>query len=178
VHSTITIEHDPPGSVRKWKRGDQKYTALYDHRGRLHRLLNSTTHEEVPAESQTFKRLADGNRGKRFKEVYLAPDYNVVLVHKKTAGGYAGVRTWSSYPSKVEFERWYVKSGRQEYDIVAQNVTEAEALRLCERTPLRNLVRAAVEDATDPEGIVHPEIARMKMMTVMVARRGQLAPIY
>ncbi len=179
---TIHIQPDPPSVVRKFKRNGDTYTAIYRPVETLYRLFNEATHEEVPATSQTFKRLADGNRGDRFKEIHVAPGYVVVLAYKRSpadrhADAYAGVRTWTPYPSKVEFERWYAKDGRKEYDIVAQNVSEAEAIRLCQQTPLRNMVRAAVADATDKDGFIHSGIARMKMMTVMLARGGNLIPI-
>lgn len=174
------IERDPPKcSVKKYIRADHQYVAFYKPDGTLWRLLNSTKHYEVPANSQTFKRLSDSNRGGKFTFVGdNSEEYHVVLAYNKDAGGYAGVRTWTPYPSKAEFDEWYGRVGRKEFDIVAQGVDEDYAVTLCERAPLRSHVRAVIEDSTNPEtGIVNLEIAKMKMMTVMLARRGNIMPI-
>ena len=166
----IEIERNPPrSSVRKFTRAGDNYTALYDPNGTLARLMNTATHQEVPAESQTFRRLADNNRGGKFKEVSYKP-YTVVLQYNKAAGAYAGVRTISAFDSKKEFDAWWIKSGRNEYLLAASGVNEAEAQRLCQQQPLHNLVRAVVSDATDRRtGRVHLELAQMRMMTVALA---------
>lgn len=162
-------------SVRKFVRDGKAYTALYDTHGRLIRLFVDG-HHEVPAESKTFRRLAADNRGGRFVEVPYE-QYIVVLAYNANAGGYSGVRTWSAYDSKAEFDEWYRKEGTAEYDIVAAGVTERRAIQLCQQTPLRNYVRAAVAEATGPDGLVNTEIAQMKMFEVMLVRGGRLAPI-
>jgi hypothetical protein len=55
-------------STQKFVRNGQKYLALYEG-DKLVRLLNTTKEEEVPSYTQTFRRLADGNRGNKFKAI-------------------------------------------------------------------------------------------------------------
>ncbi len=169
----------PKHPVKKFIRTGHEYVALYKPNGSLMRLINTTTHQEVPANSQTFTRLADNNRGGKFTFVGdNSEDYHVVLAYNKKSGGYAGVRLHESYSSKADFEDWYKRVGSKEFDIVAQGVDEDYAVTLCERTPLRSHVRAAIEEATDSEtGVANLELAQMRMMTVMIARRGNIMPI-
>lgn len=50
--------------ISKFARNGQTYTAEYEN-DRLVRLKNETTGENIPPDTKTFRRLADGNRGNR-----------------------------------------------------------------------------------------------------------------
>ena len=164
------IEQNPPrSSVKKFTRDGDEYTAFYDPSGVLMRLLNENTHREIPAISQTFRRLADNNRGDKFRPV-AHDEYIVVLAYNKAAGGYAGVRTWSPYSSKTEFDAWFKSIGHKDHEVVDEGVTEDRAIEICSQTRGRNYLRAALDEATDRRtGRVNPELARMRMMTVALA---------
>src|SRR3989344_990131 len=74
--------------TKKFVRGGHDYVDFYNPEGALKRLINATTHEEIPSGSQTFKRLANNNRGGKFKPVEGTEEYIVVLAYKKGVGGY------------------------------------------------------------------------------------------
>jgi hypothetical protein len=66
----------PRSSVKKFIRGMKgfegpsaycEYDALYDLAGKLVMLTNRTRGEVIPPHTQTFRRLADNNRGNKFK---------------------------------------------------------------------------------------------------------------
>jgi|SRR3989338_2569931 len=164
--------------VREFVRNNVRYVGFFE-KGVLIRLISCKTHQDVPRESQSFRRLADGNRGGKFKELPEREEHIVVLAYSERAGGYAGIRTWTPYPSKAEFDTWYGEHGHKEYDIVAQGVDEDTAVELCQRTPLLSHVRATIEESTDPDtGRVNLELAEMRMFSIMVARRGRVMPVY
>ena len=95
--------------------------------------------------------------------------YQVVLQYTKVAGGYAGVRTRTSFASKAEFDTWWLGNVNQK--IVEEDVTDERAIALCQQTPLESLVGAAISDATNPEtGRVNLAIAEMKLQTGLLAR--------
>lgn len=48
-------------------KGGQSYTASYSGSGELVHLFNKTTGKEIPWNTKTFRLLADGNRGEKFK---------------------------------------------------------------------------------------------------------------
>ena len=53
----------------KFTRHGQKYTAMYLPDGGLFELTNDTKGVVVPRDTQTFRRLADHNRGGKFQPV-------------------------------------------------------------------------------------------------------------
>lgn len=107
-------------------------------------------------------------------------EYIVALRYTKAAGGYAGVVTWTPFPSKAEFDKWFEEMGNKDQEVVEEGITDARAIELSQRTPLRSYVRAAVEEATDPRtGIVDRDIANLKMQNVAImAGRRMFDNIY
>ncbi|MDO8407695.1 MAG: hypothetical protein Q7S95_00450 [bacterium] len=54
-------------TLKKFARNGVRYHAHYDSKGVLVRLINKTSDETIPPESQSFRRLADNNRGNKFQ---------------------------------------------------------------------------------------------------------------
>lgn len=71
--------------------------------------------------------------------------YNVVFEHTVKAGGYAGVRTWTSYKDKADFEAMNADADEIRF-VVAEGVTGDEALNLCSLTPEVCYLTAAVQE--------------------------------
>ena len=107
----------------------------------------------------------------------LPSEYNVALRYNENAGGYAGIVTWSSFESKAEFDSWFAAEGseQREQEVVAEGITQEEAVALCKKTPLMSYVKAAIEDATDmTTGEVDLRLAKARMATVAIAIDPQL----
>ncbi|TRZ47856.1 hypothetical protein D4S03_10965 [bacterium] len=72
-------------------------------------------------------------------------DYNVVFEYTKKIGGYAGNRYWTSYKDKEEFKK--MNSPLDEtLSIVAEDVTDDEAMNLTSLTPEICRLTAAVHE--------------------------------
>jgi hypothetical protein len=56
----------PEMTMAQFTRHEQMYLAHYDD-GRLVKLINKTSGQVIPSDTQTFRRLADNNRGNKFK---------------------------------------------------------------------------------------------------------------
>lgn len=98
-------------------------------------------------------------------------EYIVVFQYTTAAGGYAGVRTWTPFPSKAEFDAFYTPEVKEQEEAVDQGVTEAEAIAACRKTPLRSYVAAATEESTDPvTGVVDFDVLRSRLHQVALAR--------
>jgi len=100
-----------------------------------------------------------------------APGLNVVLAYTDKAGGYAGVRTWSHFPSKDELEK-FLEEQQGKQSVVKEGVTQDEAVRLTRQTPMLSYVGAALEEAVDGEGFFHAELFQMKMQTAGIPMSG------
>ncbi len=110
----------------------------------------------------------------------VVTEYLVALRYTKAAGGYAGVVTWTPFPSKADFDKWFEEIGKKEQEVVEEGITEARAIELSQLTPLRSYCRAAVQEATDPAtGIVNRDIADLKMQNIAIlAGRRMFDNIY
>lgn len=75
--------------------------------------------------------------------------YNVAMAYKPHVVGYAGVRTWTCYPNKAEFDKWNAE--QKDYDILGAGITSEQAVELTKGTPDRSYLYAAVHDAIDPD---------------------------
>ena len=54
-------------TLKKFTRNGKQYHAHYNSKDVLVRLVNKTSGETIPPESQSFRRLADDNRGNKFQ---------------------------------------------------------------------------------------------------------------
>lgn len=75
--------------------------------------------------------------------------YNVAFVYTKEAGGYEGIVTWTSYPSKEEFDKmWkeYPEEVRKKERILEEGITPERCIELVEQTPQACHQAAALEE--------------------------------
>jgi hypothetical protein len=101
------------------------------------------------------------------------------VVMENLDGPTAGVRTWTYFPSKEEFDTWYkgnMKDGTQKplrevYTIVAQGVSTKEAVEICS-TPVNRVLGAVgyVEEMLEALG---PELGAelAPLATGLILRR-------
>jgi hypothetical protein len=96
--------------------------------------------------------------------------YNVVFCYKEAAGAYCGVRTWTTFKSKEEFDGWCTPDIQEREKVIAEGVSKDEAVRLTERTPAFCYFNVAVEKSRDSEtGVINPFILDMEMAKVAFA---------
>lgn len=102
--------------------------------------------------------------------------YFVVFEYTQKAGGYCGVRTYTSYSSKEEFDRERLKmpnllSG--EMIVLDEGVSEKRREELIRKTPLASYVGAALEEATMPDGSLDPDLLELHLINakVVIANR-------
>ena len=93
----------------------------------------------------------------------MAADYNVALRYNGKAGGYKGVVYWTSFDSKEELAKFLAQHDDQ--DVVEEGISQERAIALARATPLTSRVRAAIDDATDPEGNISREYLDLKLQT-------------
>jgi hypothetical protein len=93
--------------------------------------------------------------------------YNVVFRYTESAGAYAGAITWTSFKSKADFDIWLNEKPLQDQEIIAENVSQDEAIQLVETTPSSTRINVAIAEATDSNGVINPERLRRKLMTVV-----------
>ncbi len=97
--------------------------------------------------------------------------YNVVFEYTAEAGGYAGVRTWTSLKSKEDFVKWYTPELAKRERVLAEGVTEREAIDICNGTSFESDLAACLQDATNPRtGALNPAIFTMKLTSILMAR--------
>lgn len=73
--------------------------------------------------------------------------YNVVFVYTKSAGHFAGIRTWTSYKSKEDFQKQY--KAKETEVILAEGVSEKECVKQTRSTdPLFRLAAAIGKSIT------------------------------
>ncbi|MBU4216852.1 hypothetical protein L6270_03425 [Candidatus Parcubacteria bacterium] len=99
-------------------------------------------------------------------------NYNVAFAFTKEAGGYEGVITWTSFPSKKYFDQWYTDDIKSHQRVVEEGITPERAVYLANSTPLACREAAALQDATDQDtGEVNQDILAMKLATAYFAKR-------
>lgn len=82
--------------------------------------------------------------------------FNVIFEGTTKAGGYAGIRTWTSYKDKAEF----TQSGHSHnIKAIAEGVTEDEALNLCSLTPEVCYLTVAVQEMCHADGNIDLKLA-------------------
>jgi len=88
--------------------------------------------------------------------------YNVVF--KTRIGPSQGVITWTSYKDKEHFDQWYNEEMRASYEVVAEGVSQEEAVRQSAATPYAVRLRAALNGVADPEtGDIDPDVLAMEL---------------
>lgn len=98
--------------------------------------------------------------------------YNVAFTFTKNAGGYEGIITWTSFPSKEYFDKWYTDDIKSHQEVVEEGITPERAVRLANSTPFACRKAAAIQDATDPKtGEVNEEILTYKLTSALFAQR-------
>lgn len=105
-------------------------------------------------------------------------EHIVALRYTAAANGHAGIVTWTPFPSKQEFDDWFKNIGHKEQEVVEEGITEERAIELCQTTPLRSYVRAAITESTDPDtGRVNHDMVQSRLgelTIVFESRRSQL----
>lgn len=96
-------------------------------------------------------------------------DYNVAFRSTKATGGYKGVVTWTSFESEDDFKAWYTDDIKTQQEIVEAGVSQERCIELSRSTPAISRVTASIQDATDDEGNVHPEILFRKLQMALIA---------
>jgi len=98
--------------------------------------------------------------------------YNVAFRFTREAGGYHSVVIWTSFLSKDDFDKWYTPKMRLTQEVVAEGITQEEAIELTRTTPFACRVAASIEEATDREGNINPDIFRMDIANAVFAERN------
>jgi hypothetical protein len=74
--------------------------------------------------------------------------YNVVFRGRGDGtSNYRGIMTWTSFESKAEFDA-FQKTTKHTDEIVAEGVTNEQAVQICSNTSLPDRISAAVKEAT------------------------------
>ncbi|MCX6712615.1 MAG: hypothetical protein NTY66_00190 [Candidatus Vogelbacteria bacterium] len=98
------------------------------------------------------------------------------FVYTALTEGFEGVRTWTSFSSKEDFDaerhviidgEKYMYDGREK--VVAEGLSNEECKQLCRQTPRACRVAAAFQRATGPRGAVSPEILAMELFGLGLA---------
>jgi len=94
--------------------------------------------------------------------------YNVALRYTKKAGGYHGIITWTNFPDKECFDKWYTDSIREMQEIVEEGISASRCIELVETTPMACRMAAALQEATDSEGNVNEALLKMNISTALL----------
>ncbi len=87
------------------------------------------------------------------------------------------MRTQTHFKSKEDFESFWAKSGGKTQDrskligeekVVAEGVTDREALAMIRKTPIRSYISAAMEEATGPDGVVDQDVLDMQIQNMAI----------
>ena len=93
--------------------------------------------------------------------------YNVVFEYTNKAKAYEGARTWTSYESEEAFNNNYTPCDKER--VLAKGITTKEAKDICSQGT-ENFVKIAIQEATEPDGTFHPEIAELNLATNLVGK--------
>lgn len=104
--------------------------------------------------------------------------YAVVFEYTAAAGGYAGVRTWTAFKSQADFEKWLKQPDNKVLEkerVIAQGVTDEEAIRITEGTPVECYAAACIEEATGRSGHINEMLleAQLSGAAMAVAHSGR-----
>ena len=97
-------------------------------------------------------------------------DHIVALRYTAAAGDYAGVITWTPFTSKKDFDEWFNTIGKKDQEVVEEGISEERAIELCQTTPLRSYVAAAIDESTNPTtGHINDDLVRSRLHDVRLA---------
>lgn len=101
--------------------------------------------------------------------------YNVVFRGTAEAGAYEGIITWSSYSSKEAFDK---HNKQAEQEVIAEGVTEDEAVKLVGTTSVEARLRVVAEKSKNDEGKVSLRILgqELQMLMFMLKDSSQCVP--
>lgn len=79
--------------------------------------------------------------------------YNVCFEYTEKAGGYAGVRTWTSFKSKEDWDakkEALLANGKER--VIAEGVSDEESIEITRKTPLICYFRAQLQEMAEMFG--------------------------
>lgn len=97
--------------------------------------------------------------------------YNVAFRYTKRAGGYHGVVTWTTFPSKEYFDKWYTDDIRETQAVVEEGISQERCIELVSDVPMACRIAAATQDATDSDGVINKEILMMNLANAAIIDR-------
>lgn len=92
--------------------------------------------------------------------------YNVAFVYTQEAGSHAGIVTWSSWPSKGDFDKAFAEwpeELKRVQRVLEEGITRERAVELVGQTPTACRISAAFEEATLPDGAIDPFVLDMEL---------------
>lgn len=95
--------------------------------------------------------------------------YNVAFCYTRKAGLSHGIVTWSSFPNKEDFDKWYTAEIRSRERVVEEGITEERAVQLVSETPLACRIAAAIERSRDPDGSINFDRLKYEAATAAFA---------
>ena len=85
--------------------------------------------------------------------------YNVAFVYTAKAGGYEGVVTWTSFPSKEYFDKFYTDAIKERERVVEEGISQDRCVELVRQTPRACRIAAVMQEATSTKsGEVNQEL--------------------
>ena len=97
--------------------------------------------------------------------------YNVVLQYTREVEGYEGVRTWTSFRDKANFNEWCTQDIKKRQSAIAQGVTQNEAIEISRKTPLSYDFAVCLQKATSPETReINKKILEIELETMLLVR--------
>lgn len=92
------------------------------------------------------------------------------VVFEYTSGKLIGGRYRSEFASQDDFDQWWNSESHDGIKIVAQGVTDSEAISLCTKALAKVALNYIEARSTDPEtGEIDPDIAALEAMNVAMA---------
>ncbi len=82
---------------------------------------------------QLDSRLPDPNRSVKDEDYKIEekPGYNVVFEYTERVDSHQGVRTWTTYKNREEFQKFYTSERAERERVIAEGVSNKRAIELC-----------------------------------------------
>ena len=105
------------------------------------------------------------------KAVGTERGYNLVFEGTgQENSNHLGIRTWTSFRDKEDYIQWMRESGNGD-KILAEGVTQDEALKYIKQTRLADRTAAVVAASTTKDGEVNPTVLRFNLMNLLMLER-------